>query len=90
MLHLSQWTSQCVQNISMTIRHPLSLDPHIGQGKTSKKNPQFKNGRNLKRKMYGEKLMQYQNNFFILAMYKSVGRYCFGRVHLCVHVSVGL
>ena len=27
MLHLSQWTSQFVQNISMTIRHPLSLDP---------------------------------------------------------------
>ena len=25
MLHLSQWTSQFVQNISMTIRHPLSL-----------------------------------------------------------------
>ena len=46
MLHLSQWTSQFVQNISTTIRHPLSLDPHIGQGKT----PQFKgeNGRNLR------------------------------------------
>ena len=29
MLHLSRWTSQFVQNISMTIRHPLSLDPHI-------------------------------------------------------------
>ena len=27
MLHFSQWTSQFVQNISMTIRHPLSLDP---------------------------------------------------------------
>ena len=36
MLHLSQWASQFVQNISMTIRHPLSLDPHIEQGKTSK------------------------------------------------------
>ena len=23
MLHLSQWTSQFVQNISMTIRHPI-------------------------------------------------------------------
>ena len=52
MLHLSQWTSQFVQNVSMTIRHPLSLDPHIIQGKTSKegKTPQFKgeNGRNLR------------------------------------------
>ena len=50
MLHLSQWTSQFVQNISMTIRHPLSLDPHIVQGKTSGENPQFKgeNGRNLR------------------------------------------
>ena len=50
MLHLSQWTSQFVQNISMTIRHPLSLDPHIVQGKTSEENPQFKgeNGRNLR------------------------------------------
>ena len=42
MLHFSQWTSQFVQNISMTIRHPLSLDPHIVQGKTSGENPQFK------------------------------------------------
>ena len=42
MLHLSQWTSQFVQNISMTIRHPLSLDPHIVQGKTSGETPQFK------------------------------------------------
>ena len=40
MLHLSQWTSQFVQNISMTIRHPLSLDkeklpkkPHSLKGK---------------------------------------------------------
>ena len=41
MLHLSQWTSQFVQTISMTIRHPLSLDPHIVQGKTSKETPQF-------------------------------------------------
>ena len=40
MLHLSQWTSQFVQNINMTIRHPLSLDPHIVQGKTSKGTPQ--------------------------------------------------
>jgi len=34
----------------MTIRHPLSLDPHIEQGKTSGENPQFKggNGRNLR------------------------------------------
>ena len=39
MLHLSQWTSQFVQNISMTIRHPLSLDPHIVQGKTSREKP---------------------------------------------------
>ena len=50
MLHLSQWTSQFVQNISMTIRHPLSSDPHIVQGNTSRENPQFKGerGRNLR------------------------------------------
>ena len=50
MLHLSQWTSQFVQNISMTIRHSLSLDPHIAQGTTSEETPQFKgeNGRNLR------------------------------------------
>ena len=50
MLHLSQWTSQFVQNISMTIRHPLSLHPNIVQGKTSRETPQFKgeNGRNLR------------------------------------------
>ena len=38
MLHLSRWTSQFVQNISMTIRHPLSLDPHIVQGKNKRVN----------------------------------------------------
>ena len=51
MLHLSQWTSQFVQHISMTIRHPLSLDPHILQGNTSKEKPlslKRENGRNLR------------------------------------------
>ena len=50
MLHLSQWTSQFVQNINITVRHPLSLDPHIVQGNTSGETPQFKgeHGRNLR------------------------------------------
>ena len=50
MLHLSQLTSQFVQNISMTIRHPLSLNPHIVQGKTSgeKLHSLKEHGRNLR------------------------------------------
>ena len=37
------------QNINMTIRHPLSLDPHIVQGNTSKETLQLmrKHFRNL-------------------------------------------
>ena len=42
MLHLSQWTSQFVQNISMTIRHPLSLRFTSYKETLPEKNPQFK------------------------------------------------
>ena len=53
MFHLSQWTSQFVQNISMTIRHPLSL--HRTRNNFQRKTPQFKggHGRNLRESIRG-------------------------------------